>query len=293
MPELPEVECVRAGLERIMLGRRIVDATLRRRDVLTLPGDPRGGWSRQPPGQAPSPITKRQAATHLLADARVREIRRHGKQAAIISGDGRAIVVQLGMSGRVLESGTEPATKHAHASWALDDGRRIDFIDPRRFGGLVALASESELDEHWSVLGPDALLSTPASLRRAMRDRAGRRSAKAMLLDQNTVAGFGNIYADESLFAAGISPLREANGLSDEELATLVRQGRSILRRAVAAGGSTLRDYVRTDGTGGEASRIHKVYGRGNEPCTACGRPLRTESVAQRTTVWCTTCQAS
>ncbi|MEM7629283.1 MAG: bifunctional DNA-formamidopyrimidine glycosylase/DNA-(apurinic or apyrimidinic site) lyase [Planctomycetota bacterium] len=295
MPELPEVEAVRASLEPL-IGRRVVRATLRRRDVLVAPGDPQGGFSRATGAHRP----KRYTSGMLLAGARISGVLRHGKQLAIAGELDRAtpvLAAHLGMTGRFERIGPglrARATPHAHAQWWLDDGSRLRFVDPRRFGGLWALPGRADLDARWSALGPDPLDAGEAALARDLvRAFAGSgRRVKAALLDQRVVAGVGNIYADESLWGARIAPGRVARSLTSTEASALAEAIVGVLRRAVEAGGSTLRDYADANGEAGGFQHQHAVYGRGGQPCRRCGTRLDRCTLAQRTTVSCPQCQA-
>jgi formamidopyrimidine-DNA glycosylase len=200
------------------------------------------------------------------------------------------------MTGQLLHRATDrrprlppaPDGSHVHAVWEFDHGRVL-FRDPRRFGALRVFASTAALDEHWAGLGPDALTITADQLAAALRGSA--RPVKAALLDQAVVAGVGNIYADEALFAAGVRPTRLCRNLRDAQIQAIASSIRAVLAGAVQAGGSTLRDYVDGDGNPGSYQRSHAVYGRAGEPCPRCGRPLKSVTVAQRTTVWCSACQ--
>ena len=164
------------------------------------------------------------------------------------------------------------------------------FRDPRRFGGLWCYASRESMEaERWSRLGPDAL-SIDA---RTLSKRLGRtrRAIKAALLDQRLLAGLGNIYADEILFAARIHPLSRSASIPPAHCRRLAETIRRVLRQAITAGGSTLRDYVDGQGRPGTYVLRHLVYGRRGKPCARCRRPLRSRPVAQRTTVYCPSCQ--
>lgn len=232
----------------------------------------------------------------LLRGATVAEIRRHGKQLAIVAVDGRVLVVQLGMTGQfffVPRGSAMRPRDHVHARWMVagrdgDDGVML-FRDPRRFGGLTTLASVGALQRHWATLGPDALTITADAL--AVGLAGSRRAVKAALLDQRVLAGVGNIYADEALFGARIHPLRPAGGMRADEVRALAEAVRRVLRRAIKAGGSTLNDYRDANGAEGKFSSRHAVYGRAGTPCVACGSLLRRQVVAQRTTVYCPVCQ--
>jgi formamidopyrimidine-DNA glycosylase len=282
MPELPEVECLRRSLEPHLLGRRIVSAELRRSDFCTVsPGYPRGS----PPGEL------------LLAGAVVKAMHRVGKHLALEADDGRVLEIHLGMSGqvRVHEDGSaEEPDRHVHAMWRLGRDHRAGAVmtlrDPRRFGGLWAFRSLETLhSERWCVVGPDALTIEAQTL--ASRLQHTSRAIKTTLLDQAILAGVGNIYADEALFAAGIHPQRPARRLSRAEVDVLANVIRSTLANAIQAKGSTLRDYADANGQSGESQLMHHVYGRGGEPCSRCGTVLKSIVLAQRTTTFCPACQ--
>jgi formamidopyrimidine-DNA glycosylase len=279
VPELPEVETLRRSLEPHLLRRRISAATIHRRDFLILPGDPVGGFSRSRSSARP----KRASFGHLLQGSRIAELRRRGKQLAILADDGRALVIHLGMTGQLLLNPPERPS-HTHLSWTLDSGASLLFRDPRRFGHARFIPRFS--DATWSDLGPDALEVSAAVLK-----TTSKRAVKAVLLDQSVLAGVGNIYADEALFRAGISPRRRADRLKPDQRARLAAAIRHILSEAIRARGSTLRDYRDAQGLSGSAQLLHRVYGRSGLPCKGCGKPLVSAVVAQRATVFCRLCQ--
>lgn len=288
MPELPEVERIRQSLAPGLVGRRVVGATLHRRDVLVVPGDPPGGFSRQ---RSESAKPRRYSSKHLLVGTTVVDVLRHGKELAII-GDGPVLLVRLGMTGQLVLLGPGArATKpdHIHATMKLGSGGRLLFRDPRRFGGLRALGSAEALSEHWRGLGPDALDVTGPVL--TQRLRATARAIKAALLDQRVIAGVGNIYADEALFQSGVAPGRLGGSLTATEADRLASAIREILARAIEAGGSSIRDYLDAGGRPGTAQTLHRVYGRGGLGCVRCGEELAQILLAQRTTVYCPNCQ--
>jgi formamidopyrimidine-DNA glycosylase len=274
MPELPEVETIRRGLERLMLGRLVLRARLLRADMGTAAG-----------GRRPRPAD-------LLQGDTVAATMRLGKQLALIGGTGRVVCIRLGMTGQVrrISDGQVGFVSHLHAVWQLDDGSTIGFRDPRRFGRVGTYADLDELFRlNWSRLGPDAAGITAGVL--AERLQGSRRAVKSALLDQGVLAGVGNIYADESLFVAGVAPSRRAKSLSRNEGIRLARAIRTVLNRAIAARGSTLRDYLDADGLPGASQLTHAVYGRGGLPCIRCGTQLRRILIGQRTTVFCPICQ--
>ena len=256
MPELPEVETVMRGLRA-----RLDGSTLRR--AATARADMR--WAFPP---------------HLaerLEGARVAGFRRRGKYILMRLGGGDSVLIHLGMSGRIVIARADAAAApvpHEHVRFETDDGWRIGFVDPRRFGSVDLVTTAAE-DAHrlLAALGPEPLdeAFTPAVLAAAL---AGRRTAiKAALLDQRTVAGLGNIYVSEALHRAGISPLRAAHTIPGARAARLVPAIRAVLAEAIAAGGSSLRDYVQPDGELGYFQHAWRVYGREGESCGACPGP--------------------
>lgn len=276
MPELPEVEHLRRTLAPHVLGRRVERALLRRPSVL-------------------------EAAEGLdlscLESRRIVGLLRHGKQ-LLLTTDGPALTVHLGMTGTLLVTGPEtPARPHLHAMFVLGEMRRprraaceLRFHDPRRFGWLTLHASEAlARTACWTALGPDAL--TIEEWIFIQRVGASRSAVKAILLDQRIVAGMGNIYVDEALHRAGIHPRQPGGSLQGAELQRLHASCRTMLEAAIAAGGSTIRDYVDACGLTGAFAAQHAVYGRSGEPCRMCGVRLRGSTVAGRSTVWCPRCQ--
>ncbi|MDX2017211.1 MAG: bifunctional DNA-formamidopyrimidine glycosylase/DNA-(apurinic or apyrimidinic site) lyase [Planctomycetota bacterium] len=281
MPELPEVESLRRSLEPLVLGRRVLHATPPRKALHVRPAS---GPARLTPAD-------------LLEGLTITATARRGKQLALLTSAGAALVVHLGMSGQLLHLApgvkipsprTQPG-KHLHARWALDDGSLLLFRDPRRFGGLVPFPSRGALDAHWSgTLGPDALTITDDEL---LARLGSVRAIKALLLDQSVLAGVGNIYADESLHRARIHPATPADRLTPAQARALAGALRSVLAQAVDLRGSTLRDYRSAQGEPGSATALHLVYGRADQPCLACGTPIASAPLAQRTTAWCPRCQ--
>jgi formamidopyrimidine-DNA glycosylase len=264
-------------VEAHVLGARVVSAELRRADVCASVGADGAEVMSGP--------------LELLLGARIVSLRRHGKQIAIVGEDGRTLVVHLGMTGQVLVNAA--VVTHGHAVWRLERGGQqveMTFRDPRRFGGLWTFPSfEAARERLWAGLGPDALELEGETLREACAGTV--RAVKAVLLDQGVTAGVGNIYADESLFRAGIRPTRRGRLVKGDELERLAEAVRGVLAEAIEAGGSTLRDYADADGKRGRAQEGHAVYGRGGEACVRCGGTLRQGVVGQRTTVWCASCQ--
>jgi formamidopyrimidine-DNA glycosylase len=248
MPELPEVETVMRGLDGRLTGRTIRRAVLNRPDLR---------W----------PIPAGFAGT--LSGAGVLGFRRRGKFMLMRLNSGVSVLIHLGMSGRMVIDG--PPVAHEHLVIETDDGCRIGFADPRRFGALDLVPTEAE-DTHRLLagMGPEPLgneFSAPILLA-ALGAKAT--PIKAALLDQRVVAGIGNIYASEALFRAGISPRRLAGSLGPRRVDRLVPSIKDTLLEAIAAGGSSLRDYVQPSGELGYFQHAWKVYGRTGEPCEHC-----------------------
>ncbi len=251
MPELPEVETVMRGLEGHLLGRRIATATLHRPDLR---------WVIPP------------ALPAIMQGAKVLGFRRRGKFILMRLEGGWSVLMHLGMSGRMLLDA--PPALHEHFTLRTECGRRVGFVDPRRFGALDLLRTAEE-DSHKLLagMGPEPLgneFSGPV-LAAALRGKTA--PIKAAVLDQRVVAGIGNIYASEALFRAGISPTRQAGRISARRIALLVSAIRATLTEAIAAGGSSLRDYVQPSGELGYFQHAWKVYGRAGEACAHCPGP--------------------
>lgn len=227
----------------------------------------------------------------MLAGRRVGAVLRHGKQLAILGEHGSAVCVHLGMSGSLrLAPGRTDRDPHTHVEWVLNNGSALRFRDPRRFGGVWTFPDEQALRAgRWDRLGPDALSITPRMLLEALAHT--KRGIKAALLDQEVLAGLGNIYVDELLHRARLHPMTRADALPAEQVRAMVRRMRSLLRQAIASGGTTLRDYVNGTGDPGGFQARHRVYGRSGQPCKACGRLLTSALIGQRNTTWCPSCQ--
>jgi formamidopyrimidine-DNA glycosylase len=271
MPELPEVETVRLGLAQAMEGRLLLRVMQRRPDL------------RRPfPPRFESRLTGR----------RIETLTRRAKYLALHLDDGAAVLVHLGMSGRMLvgRQSNEPFGAHDHVVFDLDDGGRVVFNDARRFG-LIDLTETARLAEHPLLrdIGPEPLgeAFTPKILAGRI---AGKSSPiKIVLLDQTIVAGIGNIYASEALFRAGIDPTRAAHSLKPAEISRLVPAIQSVLTEAIAAGGSSLRDHRRPDGELGYFQHGFKVYDREGEPCPDCTCESGIQRIVQggRSTFYC------
>jgi formamidopyrimidine-DNA glycosylase len=263
MPELPEVETVMRGLQARLQGRLIRHATTHRDGMR---------WAF-PPGLA-----------GRLTGARVTGFRRRAKYILMRLEGGDSVLIHLGMSGRMLIAPrhANATPLHEHLTLETEDGWRVGFVDPRRFGSVDLLRTDAE-DAHRLLagLGPEPLGDdfTPARLSAALAGRAT--PIKAALLDQRNVAGLGNIYVCEALFRAGISPRRLAAGVAGARAARLVPEIKRTLTEAIAAGGSSLRDYVQPSGELGYFQHAWKVYGRTGEACERCPGPPGCPGIAR------------
>jgi formamidopyrimidine-DNA glycosylase len=280
LPELPEVETVRRGLEPVLSGRVIVRAEVRRPD-LRWPFPPR--------------------LAERLTGRRVAALRRRSKYLLAELDGAETLILHLGMSGRLLVSGAQvgafhhphPAPeKHDHVVLDVEGGARITLNDARRFGALD-LWPTAELDAHRLLagLGPEPLGNGFGGAYLAGRLAGRRTPVKAVLGDQRVVAGLGNIYLAEALWRARVSPLRRAADVTPEEAETLAAAVRDVLRDAIAAGGSSLRDYRRADGELGYFQHSFAVYDREGEPCRRCGGPIARSVQSGRSSFWCPACQ--
>jgi formamidopyrimidine-DNA glycosylase len=255
MPELPEVETVMRGLRAQLEGKRISRALVHRADM-RFPF---------PPGLAAA-----------MTGAVVAGFRRRAKYILMRLDRGHSVLIHLGMSGRMLieRVGRNAVPAHEHVTIETEDGVLVGFVDPRRFGSVDLVATPEE-DGHRLLagLGPEPLdeAFNAAVLGAALEGR--RTPVKAALLDQRNVAGLGNIYVCEALFRAGIAPTRLAGSITRPQVKRLVAEIKATLGEAVAAGGSSLRDYVQPDGELGYFQHAWKVYGREGEPCPACPGP--------------------
>ena len=313
MPELPEVETVRLTLLQHVVGRRVARVEIRRAGVVRL------GKAGQPKRKAAAVVTP----ALLFENQVITDIQRLGKQLFFIakppplpplevlkiqnyknsSETKNAIFrlcIHLGMSGslRFFPTGSDCAQavdKHAHVLWHIEatknsPGGLLMFRDPRRFGGIWYFQNETDFQTMCiAPIGPDALSIDAEHLKVAFKRT--HRAVKAALLDQSILAGMGNIYIDEALFAAGVDPRALAHRLPPAVIERLAAASRDILTRAVAAGGSTVRTYVDGSGKHGFFQFHHAVYGKGGKACEKCGGTLKLIRLAQRATVFCPTCQ--
>lgn len=270
MPELPEVEITRRGLEPHLVGRRITGVVIRH-----------AGLRHPVPGELPN----------ILPGQAIREVGRRGKY-LLIHCDKGWLILHLGMSGslRVLPAATPPE-KHDHFDLMLDNGQCLRLRDPRRFGAVLWTETDALRHPLLAGLGVEPLTSDFSGeyLYQASRGRSA--AIKLVLMDGRIVVGVGNIYANEALFRAGIRPTAPAGRLSAARCAKLAEAVKETLRLAIAAGGSTLRDFVDSAGNPGYFQQQYLVYGRTGLPCLRCGDPIRQIRQGQRSTFYCPRCQ--
>jgi formamidopyrimidine-DNA glycosylase len=268
MPELPEVETSRRGIEPHLVGETILHAIVRN-------------------GRLRWPVSDE---IHALSDKPVISVQRRAKYLLLELPDGW-IIIHLGMSGslRILCEETPPQ-KHDHVDLVMSNGKVLRYTDPRRFGAWL-WAKELEGSNVLAHLGPEPLSEEfNASY---LREKSAKKkiAIKPWLMDNKLVVGVGNIYASESLFAAGIHPDRAANSLSSAEYALLVKAIKAVLIRSIEQGGTTLKDFLQSDGKPGYFAQELQVYGREGEPCRVCGAPIVAGKHAQRSTFYCRKCQ--
>lgn len=272
MPELPEVETTRAGIAPFLCGQTFAQVLIRQ---------PKLRWPVNPD------------LARLLVGQTVSTVARRGKYLLLHTSAG-VLIMHLGMSGslRVYTAGTDtPPQKHDHADFTMTNGTVLRFCDPRRFGAIVWFAGAPEHHPLLQHLGPEPLTSSfdAVYLQRALARQ--KRAIKVALMDHTLVVGVGNIYANEALFYAGINPKRMANSLQSHEYEALVDAIRAVLTQALAAGGSTLRDFVHSDGRSGYFQQQYRVYGRQGQPCFCCASPVQKITQAQRSSFYCPVCQ--
>lgn len=247
------------------------------------------------------PLPERMA--ERLAGQLVLRLGRRSKYILADLSSGETLIIHLGMSGRMLVSGTiqgvfkqahSPRSKHDHVVLNMGNGARVTFNDPRRFGAMDLVAT-AEVDKHWLLepLGPEPMGNAFNAAYLAARFRGRRTPVKAALLDQRIVAGLGNIYVCEALHRAGIHPRRHAGRIGPNRIESLVRIIRDVLAEAIEAGGSSLRDYRQADGELGYFQHTFRAYDREGQPCRTPGCPGTIRRIVQsgRSTFYCATCQ--
>ncbi len=270
MPELPEVETTRSGITPYMEGRTIKRILVRNNRLRY---------------EVPSEIIKKTRCKVI------RRVLRRGKYLLFCMDHG-AVMIHLGMSGslRVLMRATPPG-KHDHVDIVMEEGLCVRYTDPRRFG--LILWVEGDVFEHSLLrgLGPEPLTAAFNTRYLFVCARARRVAVKVLLMDNRTVVGVGNIYASEALFLAGVDPRIRSSDLTMEDCKNVVGAVKQILRRAIKAGGTTLKDFVNSEGKPGYFQQALFVYGRDGEACRRCGGRISAFKLGQRTTYCCERCQ--
>jgi formamidopyrimidine-DNA glycosylase len=272
MPELPEVETVARGLQREIAGRRILTVTLGKTDFIDNPAE---------------------IELHLPSRT-IERVERYGKFMLLrlthpTAQEPSALLVHLGMTGSLMpREVTLPHAKHTHVVFLLDDGRELRYVDPRRFGRMAFLAG-GRLQAELLRFGVDPLESTRKAFVDLIHSRDSR--IKALLLDQSVIRGVGNIYADESLWRAKIHPARTSASLEPAEIKLLYTKLQEILRKAIALRGSSISDFLDSDGLPGDYQQHHRAYDREGKPCFRCKTPIRRILVAGRSSHFCPNCQ--
>jgi formamidopyrimidine-DNA glycosylase len=270
MPELPEVETTRRGIEPHVLGQTVAGVIVRQRQL------------RWP---VPEDLEER------LKDKEILTLQRRGKYLLFIVDSG-ALLVHLGMSGSLrITAVDEPLKKHDHIDLLLAQGASLRFHDPRRFGCLLWAEGNPPAHPLLDSLGPEPF--DPQFSGEYLHEAGQGRIAavKTFIMDSHLVVGVGNIYANESLFRAGIDPRRAAGEVGLERFRRLAKAIVEVLGEAIAQGGTTLRDFVNASGKPGYFQQTLTVYGRGGEPCVLCGSPIRCVRLGQRSTFFCPRCQ--
>ena len=270
MPELPEVETTRLGIAPAILGRRITAVVVR---------EPRLRWriAVDLPG--------------AVEQQTVRNVRRRAKY-LLIDLDRGSLLLHLGMSGnlRLMDAAIAPIT-HDHVDIVFDSGQCLRFNDPRRFGSLHFTATDPNDHPLLKRLAPEPLEDGFDGTYLGKVARGRKVTIKQFIMNSHVVVGVGNIYASESLFRAGIRPRRAAGRIKKEEMAGLAAAIKAVLREAIKAGGTTLRDYVNPEGRSGYFRQKLFVYERAGEPCRRCKTPIRQLTQGGRSTYFCPTCQ--
>ncbi len=270
MPELPEVETTLRGLAPHLTGQRIVRAIVR---------EPRLRW--------PVPV----ALLRQLDGCAVRAVTRRGKYLLIDCTQGW-LIIHLGMSGSLrIFPATTVCGKHDHFDLVLQSGNLMRLTDPRRFGAVLWQDGDPGQHALLAHLAPEPLSAQFDTDWLYTHTRGRTASIKSVLMDSRSVVGVGNIYANEALARAGIRPGMRAGRLSRARCASLVDAVKATLRDAIEAGGSTLRDFFGADGAPGHFQQQYRVYGRAGLPCRACGTPIKSARLGQRSSFYCPSCQ--
>jgi len=276
MPELPEVEVICRGLRPHLAGRM----------VTAVHGSGK-------PLRHPAPLA---AMGETLCGRRIREVARRAKYVLVEFEDESLLLIHLGMTGNLgFFPVSAPVRSHDHVRWQLENGLELRLHDSRRFGGVWLLGPQQAREREsgfFAATGPEPFspLCTPAHFM-ALARRRRQQPVKTFLMDGKVVAGIGNIYANEALFAAGIHPARPASALNKRDWRRLIPLIRAILSHAIACGGSTISDFINAGGESGYFQVNFKVYGRKDLPCPQCGAPIEKIPISGRASYFCSRCQ--
>jgi len=265
MPELPEVETIRRDLEKTIIGKKIVEVCVHNPTVI-----------REPTVEA---------FKKLLSGSTIKQVLRKAKVLILELSNGKSLVIHLKMTGQLVYPGGRVGSR---VSFRLSDGTVLDFNDQRLFAELRVLDDWRDL-KFIRELGPEPFDLKPDEFKKMLA--AKKTKIKPLLMDQKFISGIGNLYAAEALFAAKINPSRPAQGLSDKEKEGLFLAIKSILKKAIEFGGSSIDDYVRLSGERGDYVKYHRVYAREGKPCLVCKSPIKRMALGGRGTYFCPRCQ--
>ncbi|MCK9604284.1 MAG: DNA-formamidopyrimidine glycosylase [Candidatus Omnitrophica bacterium] len=266
MPELPEVETVKRELEKVVLGKKILEVSVYNPKVI----------------RQPSPAQFKKG----LAGVAIKNILRKGKMLILELSNGKALAIHLKMTGQLVYPGDG---KKSRVSFRLSDGKTLDFNDQRLFAELRLLDDWHTL-KFIQGLGPEPFVLSPEQFKKMLS--AKKTKIKPLLMDQTFISGIGNLYAAEALFRARIHPARSALSLSDKEKELLLNQIKDTLREAIEHKGSSVDQYVQLSGRPGDYAKYHKVYGRVGKPCFICKTPIKRITLGGRGTYFCPKCQS-
>lgn len=270
MPELPEVETTRRGIEPHTLGKPVNDVIIRQRQLR---------WS------IPKNLKSKLLGRPFVA------VRRRAKYLLLDNAVG-TLLIHLGMSGSLRVHASPPAPgKHDHVDIVFDDGSCLRLTDPRRFGAVLWLGNQPQHHELLNRLGPEPLDEAFNAEHLYTLSRKRKAPIKNFIMDGHVVVGVGNIYASEALFRAGIRPQAAAGSISRERYARLTAAIKAVLAEAIQQGGTTLRDFIGGDGKPGYFKQQLSVYGREGEACLVCGATIKNSRIGQRSSFYCSKCQ--
>ncbi len=270
MPELPEVETTRRGIEPHIVGTRIEQLVIRQHQLR---------W----------PVPRKLGS--YLRNTRITAVLRRAKY-LLVTTEAGTLIIHLGMSGslRMVDGAAAPGP-HDHIDLVTSTGKRLRYKDPRRFGAWLWTRAEPARHQLLKDLGPEPLGDAFDGRYLFCRSRGRRLAVKSMLMDSRIVAGVGNIYANEALFRAGIHPARSAGRISEQRYQALAQAVREVLIHAIRQGGTTLRDFVSSEGEPGYFQQALQVYAQTGRPCPSCATPIRAIRTGQRSTFYCPRCQ--